>query len=213
MPLLKIKFCCFSFGCFFRDISRFDWRVPATSGHTLAERLKAKASLKDQSASCGPTRDVLHCHRRSQKRWPWNLITSSRWASSGRHCRSTGSQSSRKKACRECSFWQQGGLCYFFYFFCVGPWLQPCCFPVFFPAAGLRLTGTNKAWEKTHPIVTFFTSQKIQMAHLSDGLNAKICQSTFVLFSKGIETINKSQSTEPLHANQCWIKLNHRRIS
>lgn len=54
-----------TFGC------RCQRSVPATALHTSAARMKGKASSKDQTASCVPTRDVHHCHHRSPKRWPW----------------------------------------------------------------------------------------------------------------------------------------------
>lgn len=116
--------------------------VPATGPHTLAEKVKAKASSKAQTASCGATGDELHCHHRSQKRWPRAPITSSRWAGAGRRHGSPGSGTCLERV----FFWQEGWFAGLFW----GPQRQLCCFPVFFPEEGLRLMGTDKTSEWRH---------------------------------------------------------------
>lgn len=44
-----------------------------------------------------------------------------------------------------------------------GPQQHPCCFPVFFPVAGLRLRGTDETGERRHSLGNFFSFVKPQM--------------------------------------------------
>lgn len=182
---LFFLFCCR--WLFYDTSGSFEESLPATSHHTKAEKVKAKASSKDQTASCGPTRDALHCHHRSQRRWPWTPITSSRWASAGRHHRSTGSNSGRNMFGKSVLLARGGSRVCFW-----GPQWQPCCFPVFFPELGLSLTGTDKTQEKAHSSGTslsFKTLQMIQMEghKLYTPLKDKtpIGQATSCCFPKG----------------------------
>lgn len=105
----------------------------------------------------------------------------------------------------ESVLWQEGGRCFAFR----GPQWQPCCFPVFFPEASLRSTGTDKAQKRhtlqEHPFL-FHTTDDLSavFTHFKRLLSANECQWISGYIPKA------RQCVIFCHVNvQRWDQINH----